>query len=106
MKKVKNNSRVDDLLIDVIEYAFTEWLVRRGVFAAFKANYDFANPSRESFRDRLRSHIHLILDCSALSLDFLISTAFPFTRTPEGSDFWKSQSDAWECFCSKLKTRF
>ena len=102
MKKVNKESRVNDLMVDVVEYAFTEWLVRRGVFAAFKANYKSASTSRGSFRDQLRFHIRVILDCSSLDLSRLVSSAFPFIFAPEGADFWKKQSDAWRRFCTKL----
>jgi len=106
MKKSKKRSRIDDLSIDVVEYAFTEWLVRQGIFSAFKENYEFANPSHRSFRDRLRFLIQLVLDCPALGPGCLISAAFPFIRTPEGSDFWSNQSAAWKRFCAESRTQF
>lgn len=102
MKKVNKDSRVNDLVIDVIEYAFTEWLVRQGAFSAFKANYEFIHSFRGSFRDQLRFHIQLTLDCPSLGPGYLISSAFPFFRTPEGVDFWSDKSDAWKRFCTKL----
>lgn len=106
MKKANKKSRIGDLAIDVAEYAFTEWLVRRGVFAAFKANLDFTNSSRESFRDQLRIHIQIALTCSGLGFSSLVSSAFPFIRTPEGAKFWKEQSDAWRRFCAKFQMQF
>ena len=106
MKKTNKKSRINDLAIDVIEHAFTEWLVRRGVFTAFKANYEDTNPFRGSFRDHLRFHIQLTLDCPNLGPCYLISSAFSFVRTPEGSDFWNNQSDAWKHFCAKLHIQF
>lgn len=103
MKKVNNEFSIDDLAIDVIEYAFTEWLVRRGVFAAFKANCRFSNLPLNGFRDQLRLHIRLSLGGSGLNLGTLISAAFPFVSTPEGVDFWMNQSDAWRRFCIKFQ---
>lgn len=102
MKKANKRPRINNLAINVIEYAFTSWLVRQGVFSAFKANYEFTHPFRGSFRDQLRFHIQLALDCPSLGPGYLISSAFPFIRTPEGADFWSEKSDAWKCFCAKL----
>lgn len=99
MKKVNKKSRIGDLAVDVVEYAFVEWLVRQGVFSAFRANCEFIDFPRESFRDQLRLHIRLVLSCSDLNLGCLISSAFTFIGTPEGADFWKKQSDAWRRFC-------
>lgn len=106
MKKVNEKSLIYDLAIDVAEYAFIEWLVRRGVFAAFKANFDFNNSSRESFRDQLRLHVQIALTCPGLGFASLVSSAFQFIRTPEGVKFWKKQSDAWRRFCAKFQMQF
>lgn len=106
MKKTNNGSRVDDLMIDVIEYAFIEWLVRQGVFAAFKANYESAFSEFGSFRNRLRAHIRFALRSSSYKLGDLISSAFMFDSTPEGVSFWCDKSAAWSRFCLNLKTKF
>lgn len=106
MKKANKKSRTNDLIIDVIEYAFREWLVRQGVFIAFKANYEFTDPTCKSFRGQLRLHIQYILEHPILNLNSLVSSAFTFHLTPEGADFWKKQSDAWKRFCLDFQTKF
>lgn len=106
MKKVNRKNRINDLAVDVIEYAFTEWLVRQGAFVAFKTNYEATYPSRESFRDRLRLHIRAALSSPDLGPSHLISSAFPFILTLEGADFWYSLSRAWKSFCMKFRTFF
>lgn len=103
MKKTNKKSRIDDLEIDIIEYAFTEWLVRQGVFTAFKANYESANKIRKGFRDQLRIHIQVALIFPELGLGRLVSSAFPFACTNEGADFWQKQSEAWKRFCTKFQ---
>ena len=103
MKKVNKNSRISDLIIDVIEYAFIEWLIRQNVYSAFKANYKSANSFRGSFRDQLRFHIQIMLSSPDLGSRYLVSTAFPFTRTPEGFNFWDSKSEAWRRFCANFQ---
>lgn len=105
MKKSNKSVRTDELLIDVIEYAFIEWLVRRGIFSAFKANYERAFAPYESFRDRLRSQIRHSLCSFNLSPRRLITSSFVFTSTPEGVKFWGKQSAAWERFCDKLHVK-
>lgn len=105
MKKVSKNSRTNDLLIDLVEYMFTEWLVRRGVFTAFKSNYENSFSLRAGFRERLRDHIRRSLNGSSFGVSHLITTSFLFTSTPEGFKFWVKQSAAWERFCTKLQVK-
>lgn len=101
MKKNKSSKDVK-LMIDVVEYAFVEWLVRRKVYRAFQANYDRAAVSSKPFRDCLREHIrHLYCD-SRLGPGSLVSSAFLFTSTPEGYRFWRKHSEAWRYFFASL----
>jgi len=93
---------IDKLSVDVIEYAFVEWLVRRGIFTAFRANYDRVPTLRKTFRDCLRRHIRYVYRTPYLGPESLISSAFLFTSTPEGYEFWIKHSDAWKHFYNKL----
>ena len=104
MKKVKKRSTFEDLMVDVVEYAFIEWLVRRGSFYAFKANFVACHLSRRSFRDCLRDHIRRSLRSSVHYPHQLISISFPFRFAPEGVDFWLKESCAWSNFYSKFVT--
>jgi len=101
MKKSKI-PKVDKLMIDVVEYAFVEWLVRRGIFTAFRANYDRIPTTQKTFRDCLRDHIQYVYRSPSLGPESLISSAFLFTSTPEGYEFWIKHSDAWKLFYDKL----
>ena len=104
MRKLKQPA-IDDLLLDVIEYAFVEWLVRRGIFTAFRVNYDRDPMFRKTFRDCLRNHIRYVYRSSCLGPESLISSAFPFDRTPEGYEFWIKHSDAWKRFYGSLQIK-
>lgn len=97
MKKNKNFKDVG-LLVDVVEYALVEWLIRRKAYLAFRANYDRAAESPGPFRDRLREHIRYLYCESNLGPTSLISSAFLFTSTPEGCKYWLKQSEAWKRF--------
>lgn len=101
MKKPRQ-SVVDKLRLDVIEYAFVEWLVRRGIFTAFRANYDRTPTTRKTFRDHLRDHIRYVYRRPSLGPESLVSSAFLFTSTPEGYEFWLKHSDAWRRFYNEL----
>lgn len=101
MKKNKS-PKVDRLLIDVVEYAFVEWLVRRKVYLAFRSNYDRVPTATKSFRDHLREHIRYLFDQSKLGPASLISSAFLFPSTPEGCKFWIKHSEAWSRFYASL----
>ena len=105
MKKVSKSSKTDDLLIDLVEYMFVEWLVRRKVFAAFKSNYEYAFSIHTGFRERLRGHIRRALNGPGYGVGSLITSSFLFASTPEGVKFWGKQSAAWERFCAKLQVK-
>lgn len=105
MKKASRSARTNELLIDVVEYMFIEWLVRRGIFSAFKSNYERAFMPYKSFYDRLRSQIRHSLHNFGLGPSNLITSSFPFTSAPEGVEFWCKQSIAWERFCDELQEK-
>lgn len=93
---------IDKLKLDVIEYAFVEWLVRRGIFTAFRANYDRIPTPQKTFRDCLREHIRYAYRNPRIGPEALVSSAFLFTSTPEGYEFWIEHSDAWRRFYEEL----
>lgn len=101
MKKFKQPV-VDELKLDVMEYAFVEWLIRRGIFTAFRTNYDRISPTKRTFRECLREHIRHVYRTPSLGPESLISTAFLFPTTPEGYAFWVEHSDAWSRFYNEL----
>lgn len=105
MKKVSKSVRTNELLVDVVEYMFTEWLVRRGIFTAFKSNYEHAFAPYSSFRDRLRSQIRRHLHDLYFGPRRLVTSSFVFGSTPEGVRFWDEQSAAWERFCDELQMK-
>lgn len=105
MKKSSKSVRTNELLIDVVEYAFTEWLVRRGIFSAFKANYERSFAPYKSFRDRLRSHIRHSLHGFGFGPSHLITSAFLFSAAPEGVKFWAKQTADWERFCEEFQVK-
>lgn len=105
MKKPTKSARTNELLIDVVEYTFVEWLVRRGIFSVFKANYDRNFTPYRNFRDSLRSHVRYSLRRFGYGPSRLISSAFLFSSTPEGAEFWISHSAAWERFCAEFQVK-
>lgn len=93
---------IDELVLDVMEYAFVEWLVRRGIFTAFRANFGCSPTTQKNFRDCLRNHIRYIYFTPNSGPESLVDSAFLFTSTPEGCEFWINHSDAWKVFYYKL----
>ena len=104
--KANKKSRLSDLSIDVVEYMFTEWLVRQGLFSAYKGNFERFLSNHRSFRDNLRVKLRSLCRSSVLDVEDVISTSFPFVMTQEGFDFWAAQSEAWQRFCSGFKSIF
>jgi len=102
--KANKKSRFSDLSVDVIEYMFTEWLVRQNLFSLYKANYEAFHPNHRSFRDNLRDKIRDLRRLRVPTIEILISTSFPFAMTPEGYNFWVDQSIRWNRFCDKFKS--
>ena len=103
MKKAKKSSLLE-LSVDVVEYMFIEWLVRRGLFSAYKANYEHFRTSHRTFREDLRAQIRSARRCPGLAFEDLIAISFPFPMTSEGYSFWVSQSTLWRRFCSDFKS--
>lgn len=101
MRKLEQ-SLDDKLLLDAMEYVFVEWLIQRGIFTAFRANYYRPSMTRRTFRDCLRDHIQHVYRTPSLGPEFLVSSAFLFPSTPEGFKFWIKHSDAWVRFYNKL----
>jgi len=105
MKRLKQPV-TDKLLLDVVEYAFVEWLRRRGVFSAFRSNCGFDQERNSSFRTMLRRRIQGALRSSDLGIGDLISMSFIFVHTPEGVTFWFDLSFAWRRFCTNFQNNF
>lgn len=105
MKKVKKTPRVDDLMVDTLEYVFVKWLVRRGVYSAFKANFIVSHSPVRNFRRCFRGYIRRSFISPHYDQRNLVSAAFVFLFTPEGGVFWLRESDAWERFYSKFQTK-
>ena len=105
MKRVKD-SRVSELTTDVVEYMFIEWLCRRGVFPAFKANYDSTRDVDMPFRTALRRHISHTSPASRSCIGDLVASSFMFAGTPEGRDFWLAVSTDWRRFCIEFRNLF
>lgn len=105
MKKGSKKFKDGDLMVDILVYAFTEWLVRNRIFVAFKTNYDVVVSPYGGFSGRLRAHIRSSLCSPSFDPTTLISTAFLFYSTPEGYDFWLKYSDAWKRFYLKFQSK-
>ena len=105
MKKTRV-SIISELSTDAVEYLFVEWLRRRGVFSAFRANCGFDEKHNSSFRTVLRHRIRSVLHLSHAGIGDLISVSFVFTHTPEGLAFWFDLSFAWRRFCTDFQKNF
>lgn len=105
MKKTKK-SRISKLSVDVVEYMFIEWLCRRGVFSAFRSNYNLTKDADMSFRDALRKHILNVTASPHLCMSDLVSSSFVFDETSEGRNFWSDVSSDWHRFCIDFRNMF
>jgi len=105
MKKIRT-STISELSTDAVEYLFVEWLRRRGVFSAFRANCGFDAKHNKSFRTVLRYRIQNVLRSSQASIGDFISVSFVFAHTPEGLAFWFDLSFAWRRFCADFQKNF
>lgn len=105
MKKDKNFS-ANELMVDVVDYAFVEWLVRRHLYSAFRSNFLHFRQTKEAFRSALRRHIRYSVCTSFVPVNTLLLTAFSFISTPEGYDFWDKRSNDWAHFCDELLKAF
>lgn len=102
--KENKKSRISELHIDVLEYMFTEWLVRQGLFSAYKENYEKFLSNHRSLRDNFRTKLRSLSRSPILDIEDIIATSFPFIMTVEGYDFWLDKSNLWRRFCSKFRS--
>ena len=104
--KANKNTRISDLSIDVVEYMLIEWLTRRGLLSEYKANYEELHPNCQTFRSSLRAQLRYLSSSPVLGIGSIITISFPFSKTPQGYNFWKNQSKLWQRFCSKFESIF
>lgn len=104
MKK-KISKPLNELAVDVLDYMFVEWLVRRSLYSRFAKNLALAFPRAEEPRLIIRSMIRVTQCSPVYSIEDLVLRSFPFQCTPEGIRFWARVSTEWASFFkSFLKT--
>lgn len=104
--KVNKKSRLSALPVDVAEYMFIEWLVRQGLYSAYRRNCEKFCTTNQTFREDLRVRIRRMYDVGRFRLGDIISISFPFIMTSEGYDFWLTKSLLWRRFCDDFKYSF
>lgn len=92
------------LVLDVVDYLFVEWLVRNRCYLNFVAN--LSNGTGSDARERIRSHLALLLCSRTLTLRDAISTAFTFPCTPEGLNYWLAVERDWVDFLERFNVEF
>lgn len=97
MKK-RMSQPLDGLAIDVVDYMFVEFLIRRHLYSRFIENVRRFNPRSDKPRELIRARIRLCLNSSNYFLRHLIFAFFPFYRTSEGFVFWNKAADDWADF--------
>ena len=102
MKENKFNS--NSLVLDVVDYLFVEWLVRNRCYLNFVAN--LSSGIGRNARERIRSHLAVLLCSRVSTIRDAISTAFVFPNTPEGMAYWCSIEQDWIDFLEKLDVEF
>lgn len=102
----KNKPNLDPLYLDAADYIFVEWLIRRGYYSRFKANFIRDNPDFDSAREGIRSCLSTLLRSRFFSFRDAISSSFLFLRAPEGFDFWCAVDREWRAFVSHLNFNF
>ena len=94
----KSNFDPNDLIIDVFDYTFTEWLVRRNLYRRFVSNLPAVKNDSISANTAVRKLISRVVNSSYSTLPDVVSLAFPFQSAPEGFIFWINVSREWRLF--------
>lgn len=102
--KVNKNSTLSALPVDIAEYMFVEWLIRQGLYSAYRRNCEKVCTSHRTFREDLRARIRRMYRVGRFCLQDIITISFSFSETPEGYDFWLTQSILWRRFCNSFKS--
>lgn len=94
MKK-QTSKPLNELTVDVLEYMFVEWLVRRSLYSKFSENLVRSWSDSENPRSIIRNLIRSNLISPVYSFTDFIRGCFHFSSTPEGFHFWSRVSDEW-----------
>ena len=97
MKK-KISKPLNELTVDVLDYMFVEWLVRRSLYSRFAKNLALAFPKTKKPRSIIRSMIRVTQGSPVYSFEGLVLRSFPFSCTPEGVRFWARVSSEWASY--------
>lgn len=97
MKK-HTSEPLGELTVDVLDYMFVEWLVRRSLYSKFAENLAHHNPDSKNPRSTIRDLIREVLSSPAYEPSHLISYSFPFRCTPEGFHFWIHAHYEWSFY--------
>lgn len=90
------NFKPETLTVDVCNYMFVEWLIRRGLYSKFIANLSPARYNANSPRCVIREIVAGLISSPHFALSDVISSSFIFRSTPEGSGFWLGVSEEWK----------
>lgn len=96
MKKLDFDSYV--LTIEVCDYIFVEWLIRRNLYSRFVANLLPVKSDLKSPRAAIRDLVADLITSPRHTLANAFSVSFPFQSTSEGRDFWLRASKDWESY--------
>ncbi len=94
MKK-QTSKPLEELAVDVLDYMFVEWLIRRHLYSKFIKNLANHSSDSRSPRSLIRDRIRLMLDLPVYMPTCLVSAYFPFQCTPEGFTFWNKVAGEW-----------
>lgn len=97
MKKQTSKS-LNELAVDVLDYMFVEWLVRRSLYSRFAKNLAHAYSNTKEPRSVIRDMIRATQGSPVYSLADLVLRSFPFICTPEGFRFWFRVSSEWASY--------
>lgn len=97
MKK-QASKPLDELAVDVLDYMFVEWLIRRSLYSIFTSNLARYRQDWRPPRLIIRDLIREILSFPVYTSSDLISSSFSFRCAPEGFRFWARVSCEWASY--------
>lgn len=89
---------LSELPVDVLDYMFVQWLVRRSLYSRFAKNLALVCPKTKKPRSVIRNMICETYGSPVYSVAGLVMRSFPFHCTPEGTRFWAQVSSEWASY--------
>lgn len=88
---------LDGLRVEVCERLFIGWLFHTGFYSSFYDCHRAKNPASD-----IRTLVDFVTSNKGLTFFDIVEAAFPWSKTPQGRDFWYKASNDWKNYLNRF----